>query len=169
MTVRDWVPQRRAVAYHEAGHAVVAAAHGYNVYQINTDGVANGDVWFCSPISEEGAPDGRCRLLSVDVAGRLAQSIAFGEERRDIVTEFVNEVRCIRQDGLLDMDREHARAAGLELDDYDVAMHLRGRSDEEMRAQLTAAHDVARSILEDQWGDIDGIAACIGGADTPTG
>lgn len=46
----DWVAlQRRAVAYHEAGHAVVAAAHRYNVYQINTDGVANGDVRFCSP------------------------------------------------------------------------------------------------------------------------
>lgn len=35
---------------------------------------------------------------------------------RDTVTEFVYGVQGIRKDALLDMDREHARAAGLELD-----------------------------------------------------
>jgi hypothetical protein len=73
----DWAPlQRHAAAYHEAGHAVVAAAHGYDLYQIDADGMGKGVVWFSCPDTEDEAEDGRCRLLSVDVAGRVAQSIA---------------------------------------------------------------------------------------------
>jgi hypothetical protein len=134
---------RQAIAYHEAGHTVVAAAMGYDVYQINTYAPGAGAVWFHHRPDEQRTAEGRRRLLSVDVAGRLAQSVAL-DENRDVVTSFVESVASIRDMFGSNVDEGRALACGLEGDDVDVALHLQGRPDEEVHASLLAARAHAR-------------------------
>jgi hypothetical protein len=123
---RDLVPvQRRAVAYHEAGHAAVASRNGYRVCGIGTDGWGSGAVEFRPDPADEHTVDGRCRLLSVDIAGRIAASIAL-DDKCDIVESFLDAIRDIRTNYPPNMDRDHAIALSIEGDNIDVEIHLRG-------------------------------------------
>jgi hypothetical protein len=146
-------------AFHEAGHAVVAAAMHYDVYQINTCVIGTGAVWYRVPDAEDETPDGRCRLLSVDTAGRVAESIARGDDV-DVVASFIAEIAFIRS-AFAPVSKAHALASGLEGDDVDAALHLEGRSDDEVRAELAAAVALARAAIVANWTDVEKIAGCL--------
>src|ERR1700683_2894096 len=155
-----WFALERGIAYHEAGHAAVASAQSYDVTAIDTRG-AEGVVLFTPVPGEDGAVEGRRRLLSVDLAGCVAQSIADEEWDRDVAAELGAEADEMIAAGLDRSSRARAAAVGLQGDAYDVAKHLDATPPEERISQLGEARDLAYRVLVADWEDVRQIAACL--------
>lgn len=156
-------PQRDAFAIHEAGHAVVAEAHGYPVEVIVVEGPGRGAVHLKTPVSEEGDDAGRHRLLSVDVAGRVAEAIQRDEPIDAVAAGFVAGARLVDDEMDCEYDHDHAVAFGHEGDDADVAIHLRDQSDEERAGAITDACELAREVLEARWAKVEACATSLEG------
>jgi len=145
--------QRRAAAFHEAGHAVVAGHWGYDVYQnhVGQDGL--GEVRFTHPPTEYDSPEGRFRLLTVDVAGSLAEEMAgFIPSAWEGLLEGHNLARAGLDAGqtpseiLDEYERGDAAEAGILLRELDAT---------EAERELRGAHDAARTILSERWDDVE--------------
>jgi len=65
----------RATAFHEAGHAVVAAALGRDVYEVWTDGEGGGEVQHRGEKGQTPA----AHKLAILLAGPCAEAILIGE------------------------------------------------------------------------------------------
>lgn len=136
----------RAAAHHEAGHAIVAAAVGLDVYAIWIDDEGLGEVRHKGHVSE-GAE------LAVAIAGTCAESILCGDDR-DSVRELLKNVLWALEEG------EDA----MPCDAVDMAHALRKcHSDGQMEERLQRARDFARNVLSSEWVDVQVIAGCIGG------
>ncbi len=133
---------RRVSAYHQAGHAVMAAAVGFDVYEcwIARDG--SGEVRFRSRWASNAA------LLAVTVGGSCAESILLDRADLGSVESFMEGVALMREgDGEGD-----AREAGLLLRDHTAVTATE---------LLRRARDFARQVLSDDWADVEAIAGCL--------
>jgi hypothetical protein len=142
--------QRTAAAFHEAAHAVVAAALGGDVYACWTDAEGGGEMRFRMPLSAWTPDIG----IAISLAGRIAERMkfpgCFGSDAHAL-----DHVRDILDDGADDA-RERS-------DCLDIA-HLVWDLPEDLQANiLDEAHERASEILREQWADVEAIAGCIGG------
>jgi ATP-dependent Zn protease len=149
-------PQTRAAAVHEAGHAVVAGHWGYDVYQNHVGSDGRGEVRFTHPEAEYDTPEGRLRLLTVDVAGSIAEDIAFPGVAAATPEDFQLEgVRLARESLGAGMSEREVLAEHDRGDAAEAAMLLRGLSDDEAERQVRLACEDARRILTESWADVE--------------
>jgi len=138
-----------AAAYHEAGHAVVAAAMGYDVRSCFTDEHGSGAMESSYPVEEIETLEGRRRQLVVAAAGQVAEVIGLGLDD-------------LNDDSRLDANAREAveKLAWLLAigeDRTDDQAWVEGR----MRREVRAARNQARRLLEADWRDVEIIAESI--------
>lgn len=135
-----------AAAYHEAGHAVVAAAMRYDVFGCFIDEHGSGVMSFRWPAEEMATLEGRRRLLIVAAAGDVAEVIGlrFDDDPRD-----------------LDVDAGQAavRVAWLAADGHE--RKDAARLEELAREEISTARLTARRMLDEEWDDVEAIASSI--------
>ena len=170
--------ERRIVAVHESGHAIVSHVlpHADDVHKVSI--VARGSALGYTVLlpEEDRHLHSRAQLadqLAVALAGRAAEEVVFGElttgaaddiDRatrlaQAMVTEYgmsnkLGPRRFASRDGEPFLGLDHGRAAD---HGTDVAV----RVDEEVSRLLDEAHDRARRILESHRGGLDRLAAAL--------
>jgi predicted NAD/FAD-binding protein len=144
----------RAAAYHEAGHAVAAAAMEYDVLGCSVDEHGVGSTCVCWPNEESTTIAGRRRLLTVSAAGDVAEMIGVGRIDDPAVRD-VDAVTCAERMARLEAS-EQQREDGAWLE-------------KRVHAEIAAARHAARKILETQWPDVEAIASSIGATGPNTG
>jgi ATP-dependent Zn protease len=156
--------QRRAAAFHEAGHAVVVGHWpDYEVYKHDVGADGLGKVRFTHPPTEHESTEGKFRLLTVEVAGKLAEEIAGFVPAGAAWESALEGVRLV-----LDSEGVSERDLLVEHDHSDGVMAgllLRGMSAQEAERELRSAHGAARGILDEQWADVETMAAQMAGAE----
>ena len=171
-------PERRTVAVHEAGHAIVShlLPHADDVHKISI--VARGGALGYTVLlpDEDRHLHTRSQLsdqLAVALGGRAAEEAVFGEittgaaddiDRatrlaRAMVTEYgmsdkLGPQRFVRRDGEPFLGLEHTRAA-------EHGDEVSSRIDEEVARLLDEAHDRARRILEEHRDVLDRLAEAL--------
>jgi len=149
-----------AAAYDEAGHAVVARMMGYRVDGISVmaDGTS-GETRYTGPASDKGTPVGRMRELTITLAGKAAQSIAFNREDIGDLDQLLETVRDLRRwsPNAPDPDLE----CGLEHDDMKAAVLVWDLPEDEREKELRNAHASVREILGANWADVVAVATRI--------
>jgi len=152
--------RQRDVAYHEAGHAVVASAWGFDVEGCWTDG--DGGATHSRPPQEMDVGLRSIGQLAEAFAGACAEAIlhddAAPEDR--LLTEMNKVLELTR--GYSDREAvEWLRERPGVLHDADVVVLLPA-DDEQASGALGFARDLARKLLRDEWADVEAIAACLG-------
>jgi hypothetical protein len=122
--------RREAVAYHEAGHAIIAHAWGYEDVSVDCNN-ERGRVFYTPPEGEKGTPAGRFRLLAQSLGGMGAEVLRFGELDPDLVY------------------KGDKGSAGKLLDHWPA---------QERQGVLADAWIMANKLLRERWPDVEWIA-----------
>jgi len=154
-----------ACAYHEAGHAVAVEAVGYVVKSIIWGGDGPMTRFSVTPWDQNhrDSPAARWRLLTVTVAGPVAESIHF--ERPAVAEGFVADVLDMFEEGWwlvdpADVTEEDVLDAFGEVNDRgDAFLLVVDLGPEAAEKELREALQAAREILTERWSDVEAIAA----------
>jgi hypothetical protein len=122
--------RREAVAYHEAGHAIIAHAWGYKDVSVDCNH-ERGRVFYTPPEGEKGTPAGRFRLLAQALGGMGAEVLRFGDLDPDLVY------------------KGDKTDAGKLLDHWPA---------QERQGVLADAWIMAKKLLRERWPDVEWIA-----------
>jgi ATP-dependent Zn protease len=166
-----------ALAVHEAGHAVVARALGADVTGIAV-APERGEGWCvhtrrrCGPVEmlpgssrpyrRSGPPLRRRVEATIAVAGRVAESIYLGRDRRSDADFFLDRTRAVARalPRKRSTRREREAAARATVSMYDGGSDVAEAMVVE-RDELPAVVAAAREIIERHWDDVEAIAACL--------
>jgi hypothetical protein len=129
------------MAFHETGHAVVAASMGWDVTLVWT-GSAGGCAYTCSEMSNVE------RRLAVCVAGVCAEAVARGYGE---FYEFLDDVDRALADGKKSTNG----------DAFDIAEIFRNEDHDLVHSRVRLAIAEATDILESDWDDVEVIAGCL--------
>lgn len=158
-----------AMAYHEAGHAVVACALGQDVSWIGIDDAA-GEDWGgrmshsgpLAPGQRAWASDelaialaGKCAgamraaALELPMDGELPPCVPWADSNGDWLHRILENAPYRQPDAEVDSDEGSAATLLLEV------------PDDEREEALHKAHATVREILEREWVDVEAIASCL--------
>ena len=153
--------ERRSDAYHEAAHAVVAAAVGLDVTGCWLDDEGG-------ETALEGKPSSTTDALAVAVAGCLAQdgSPPVGECERvaHALSKEVEPYRALLEEDGFTRNQVEERM-GNPNDALDLASLLRGMNEMQVGEQLCRAVARAQEVLTAQWACVERIAGSLRGGD----
>ena len=166
--------QLRVVAYHELGHAIVAAKipNAAPVYKITVipRGMSGGATWYLP--KEEGLSTKQDMLddIASSLGGRVAEELVFGDvttgassdlnHATDVARAMVCDYGMSDRLGMVRLGRRHGNPfLGRDLmEDRDYSEEIARAIDEEVRAIIDQGYERARRILTDNREKMDEIA-----------
>lgn len=146
------VEYRRAMVYHELGHAVAAEAVGYKVRAIDV-GPVEPCVWLYIPVRyrDFDEPANRRRRLVIAAAGPIAEQIARGAPTRfEVDWDFFDE----NADRVWDMDES---LGPIDTDGFDASV-IFGNAEVDCDVadrEVVEPAEVAIAVLRERWADLE--------------
>ncbi len=164
----------RVVAYHELGHAIVAAKlpNADPVYKITVvpRGMSGGATWYLPKEESLRTKQDMLDDITSSLGGRVAEELVFGDvttgatadldHATDLARAMVCEYGMSERLGMVRLGRRHGNPfLGRDLmEDRDYSEEIAKAIDEEVRAFIDQGYERARTILSDHRAKMDEIA-----------